>query len=863
MEQVERRTVADYIFARRALGARTRILAVVMLSVVAAAPGLWAQTAGSIRGTVTDPSNLPLPGVQVSVTGGQGAQTAVTDEKGAYVIANLAPGTYQLTATLSGFAPAEPQQVKVLAGQAVTLDLTLRYPAFSEQVVVTSQKRAEPLQEVPMSITAVSSDTLEQQKVENLLDAVPLVPGLSVDSTTPGQTRITLRGINTGGVASTVGVYLGDVPFGSSTGLANGAVVAGDFDSFDVARLEVLRGPQGTLYGASALGGVFKFVPNLPSTSGFEARLLESQETVESGDLGYSLRGLVNVPLSDSFALRASGFYQSDDGYIDSIGNNPIPSLTTPGVNIVDGTLVESRLNSHDTSGGRISALYSPSGQFSLTVTAQSQNIGSDAPNTVDADPVTLQPLNSGNVQSRYHNQTVDTKYRIFSAVLNWDFGPASLESVTSYGTFEQDLQLDAAIASGLTGGPPLASVVTYYFGNDVTRPLSAILPQTTSTDKVTQELRLLSPKNDTLEWLIGGYYTNEDSKIVQRILAVEAGTDTVATDLPALADLSLPSKYKEYALFGNATWHVTPRFDLSFGARASRNDQTATEVADGPLVGGHVEFQDVSSSENPFTYSVSPRFQVGGNSFVYARVATGFRPGGPNVLPPGVPADTPLTYQSDTLTSYEAGWKTSGSGGRYSLDLSAYYLDWQDIQLLAVVNGFGINGNGGTAVSKGGEFTLSFVPVSSLLFTLNGAFTDASLTKDTDPVVGGLDGDALPYVPDWSLGLSADYEWKMRSNWTLSFGGGVAYVGERTFDFETRGSDGSLRTLDGYTTVDLRAGAYVGRWSFELYGKNLSNEAGIAAVDTGGGFPNGAYGLALIRPRTIGLSIGVRVWGS
>ena len=123
----------------------------------------------------------------------------------------------------------------------------------------------------------------------------------------------------------------------------------------------MLRGPQGTLYGASALGGVFKFVPNLPSTAGFEARFLESQEIVANGDLGYSLKGLVNVPVSDHFALRASGFYQSDDGYIDSIGNNPIPSLTTPGVNIVDGTLVTDTMNSHDTFGGRVAARYAPS----------------------------------------------------------------------------------------------------------------------------------------------------------------------------------------------------------------------------------------------------------------------------------------------------------------------------------------------------------------------------------------------------------------------------------------------------------------------------------------------------------------------
>jgi iron complex outermembrane receptor protein len=827
MGYVEPGTTGHNSLSTRVLGPWARALVLIVLSMAVLAPDLFAQATGTIRGTVTAPENTPLPGVKVSATGAQGPRTAVTDEKGFYLIPNLPPGNYTVTATLTSFAPSGPRQVTLQAGQTLTLNLTLAYPTYSENVVVTSQKRAEPIQTVPMSVTAVSSDSLEEQRVLNLQDVAPLVPGLSVDSNTPGQSRVTLRGINAGGVASTVGVYVGDVPFGSSSGLANGAVLAGDFDTFDIARIEVDRGPQGTLYGASALGGVLKYVPNLPTTAGLESRLLESQETVENGDLGYSLKGLVNVPLGDRAAVRASGFYRFDDGYIDSIGDNPIPSLTTPGLNIIDGTLVKKRLNSFDTFGGRISARFTPSDRFSLTLTAQTQNINSDGPNTVDADPTTLKPRNSGLVQSRYQSQTVDTKYRIYSATLNWDLGPAALESVTSYGTFEQDLRLDAAIASGFTGGPPLASVVTYYFGDDATRPLSVVLPQTTSTDKFTQELRLLSPKNDTLEWLIGGYYTHEKSEIVQRFVAVEAGTETVAADLPALAVVALPSKYEEYALFGNATWHVTPAFDLSFGARASRNDQSASEVADGPLVGGHAGYPEATSSETPVTYSVSPRFELGKNSFLYARVATGFRPGGPNVLPPGVPASTPLTYKSDRLTSYEGGWKTSGAGGRYSLDLSAYYLDWKDIQLFAVVNGFGLNGNGGTAVSKGGEFTVSFVPTSHLSFSLNGSYTDAALTKDTDPVVGGLSGDSLPYVPKWTLGLFGEREWRLGRSATFAFGGAVGYVGERTFDFTSRRADGSLLELDSYATLDLHAGVYSGPWSFELYGKNLTNEKG------------------------------------
>lgn len=861
MKHIECKTLGDNILFTRACGARTRILILVALSMVVAVPGLWAQTTATIQGTITSPNNPPLQGVQVSVTGDQGARTVVTDQKGFYLIPNLPPGIYRLTASLRTFAPGEAEKIELRPDQTLTLNISLQSLAFAEAVEVTSQKRTETLQKIPASITVLSEDKLQQEKVENLLDFVPLVPGLIVESDTPGTTRLTIRGINTGGIASTVGVYLDDMPFGSSSGMANGAVLAGDFDTFDVARIEVLRGPQGTLYGASSLAGVVKYIMNPPNTKAFDARLLGSSETVENGNLGYSLKAMANVPVSDQFAVRASGFYRSDDGFIDSIGNNPIASLTTPGVNIIDGTLVKKDINSLDTFGGRLSALFKPSDKFSLLLTAQTQDINSDAPNTVDADPITLKPLHSGLVQSRYQSQTIDTKYRILNATIDWDLAAASLVSVTSYATFEQNQHLDAAIASGLTGGPPLASVVTYYFGNDVTRPLSAVLPETVSTDKFTQELRLVSHESKTFDWLIGGYYTKENSKVLQDILAVEAGTETIATGIPTLAAVSLPTTYEEFALFGDATWHITSRFDLSFGARESTNHQVASETADGPLAGGHVQYDRVTSSESPFTYSVSPRFELARNSSIYARIATGFRPGGPNVLPPGVPADTPLTYKSDSLTSYEVGWKTSGAGGKYSLDVSAYYLDWKDIQLLAVVNGFGINSNGGTAVSKGGEFTASVIPTAGLTFSLNGAYTDAALTKDTDPIVGGLKGDRLPYVPEWSFGFLGDYEILVGGAWTLDVGGVISYIGSRPFYFQARTADGSLNTLESYATVDLRATAYIGRWSFELYGKNLTNEMGITAVDTGGGYPNGTYGLGLIRPRTVGVSVGVRLY--
>jgi iron complex outermembrane receptor protein len=735
---------------------------------------------------------------------------------------------------------------------------------FREEVVVTAQKRTEAIAEIPASVTVVPGQLLEQQRVDDFKDLLPLVPGLSVTETRPGSTRVTLRGINTGGVASTVGVYFDDVPFGSSTGLANGSISAGDFDTFDVARIEVLRGPQGTLYGASSVGGVLKYVPNRPSVERFEARVLGSAETVDNGDPGYSLTGMANAPLGAKAAVRASGFYRFDSGFIDSIGNNPVPSLAAPGVNVLGGTRLVDGLNALDRFGGRLAVLVAPSARFSVTLGAQIQDIETDGSSVVDADPASLEPLRDTPVQSSYQKEFNDTNYRVYNATIDGDLGPARLQSVTSYGRYKTEFQTDLAIATNLTGGPPLSALVTQLFGNARARPLSAVLPQTTRTDKFSQELRLVSPGSTSFDWLVGGYYTNEDSAIEQKITAVEAGTDNVATGIPILADVALDSTYEEIAGFANATWHATPRLDFTLGGRLSHNTQVASQRSDGPLAGGPARFDDVKSSETPFTFSVAPRFEVGKSASVYGRVATGFRPGGPNVLPPAAPPSVPRTYDADRLTSYEVGVKAGGRpADKFSLDLAGYYLDWEDIQLFLIVNNFGINGNGGTAASKGFELAGSVYPTSGLVLSLNAAYTDAKLTQDTSASVGGKDGDPLPYVPDWSFGLNADYEWTVKSRTRAYVGGSLGYTGDRPVAFNNRAADGSIRQADSYVTLNVRAGAYHGRWSVELYGKNLTNDLGVTSIGTAGPLPGGALGLGLTRPRTIGLSIGTRLWGS
>tara|TARA_R110002049_G_scaffold130820_3_gene289295 strand:+ start:6914 stop:9220 length:2307 start_codon:yes stop_codon:yes gene_type:complete len=728
-----------------------------------------------------------------------------------------------------------------------------------EEIVVTAQKRSQALADIPMSVSVLSSELLERTQTDNFRDLIALVPGLSISSNQRGVTRVTLRGINAGGVASTVGVYYDDVPFGSSTGLANAGTVSGDFDTFDMARIEVLRGPQGTLYGASSLGGVMKYVPNQADTDAFEARLQGSVEDVKDGDMGSAFAGVVNVPFSDSFAVRASGFYRADDGYVDSIGNNPIVSLTDPNVNVIDGTRVEDNLNSLDTYGGRLAALFQATDYLSINLSAVMQNIESGGPDTVDGDATTLAPVNGSPVQSRYQRAYSDIEYVVYSANVNWDLGAGTLQSITSDASFERNYQQDAAIAAPLAG-IPLSAFLTFTFDDpgtpEIAPLLSAVLPQTVATDKLTQEFRFVSNDSDTFEWLVGAYYTDEDSVLLQEIAAVAAGTEDVVPGLDGLAVVDLSSTYEEFAVFGNGTWYISPSFELSFGARASKNDQSVNQFTTGPLA-GDTDFS-VTSSESPFTWSLSPRFQINDNSSVYVRIATGFRPGGPNAVSPQAPPTTPRSYDSDTLTSYEAGYKFTNADGNFALDAAVYFLDWEDVQLLSVVDGFGVNANGGTAESAGFEFAASYYPTDGLSLSVNGAYTDAELTQDTDPIVGGMDGDALPFVPEWSYGLGADYEWPVMGDSSAYVGGNLGYTGERYAELGNLDPGGNVRKLPSYTTLNLRAGFLTGRWSFEVYGKNVTDELAITGIDSSNEPVTGQVDLGVIRPRTYGVKVGL-----
>ncbi len=751
----------------------------------------------------------------------------------------------------------------------------------SEAIVVTAQKRPQVLLDVPSSVTVVSGDTLDRQQAKSFQDYLSLVPGLSINGSTEGVNRITLRGANTGGVASTVAIFMDDVPFGSSTGLANGAILSGDFDPFDINRLEVLRGPQGTLYGASSFGGVIRYITNAPRLNKVEARAQAGFEDTAHGGLGYNAAAVFNAPLGSKAAIRVDGFYRKDHGYVDSIGNNPIfslPQLLPPGtpgfpngfpfpplpIRELGKTLVAKDINDRESYGGRASLLFDPTDNLSIRLTAFAQNLNSGGGNEFDIDPDTLNSLYGRFVQSVYQRQPTHIKYRAYYGTADWDLGFANFFSSTSYSTFKENLETDDTFGLGQTINilANLGFITTS--GLPVMRPLGVQLFQTTSTDKFTQEFRLSSPNNDKFEWLAGLFYTHEKSGIdPQNIFATEFGTDTPAPDIVPIALVLLDSKYDEYAAFGNATWHASPRFDLTVGGRLAHNKQSAHEVITSAVIGD--QQADDNSSETVFTYSVAPRYELSKHASIYARVASGYRPGGPNVIPVGV-QNVPPTYKADRLTNWELGFKAEAPDGHlWSTELAAYHIDWRDIQLFEVVNQIGINANGGKARVNGLEFSGALRPVPGLTLSANGAYTDAKLKDDTTPDVGGLAGDPLPWVPKWSGAVHADYQFPIGPTVDGFVGTSVSYVGKRVAEYNNRHlDDKSLIRIPAYTEVDLRAGVIVGRFTIEAFAHNLFDKRGL--VDAGSFpslvappvVPNGGASASAIRPRTFGLTLTV-----
>ncbi|SBV33519.1 Outer membrane receptor protein [uncultured Sphingopyxis sp.] len=692
------------------------------------------------------------------------------------------------------------------------------------EIVVTAQKRVQNVQDVPISISVVGAEELQEQGSASLVDYAGYVPGMNVSNGgTPGQTTITLRGVAPLNASQTVGIYLDDAPVGSSALYNRAGQFTIDLMPYDLERIEVLKGPQGTLYGASSIGGLVKYVTVQPDTREFKVRAgVEGFTIKNAGSLGWGGQVYANAPIvTDTLAISGSFAWRKTPGWVDSVNNAGIKDQ-----------------NDYEQRGGRAALLWQPTPELSIKLAGIWQSLDSDGNGLYAAD-LTGNRLGNGHSYNNYVPESYDVDLDYYSATIDYDFGAATLTSATTYSETQSRQLQDASYAFGVLfpfiTDPPIAPGIT---------PFHLDL----GLKKWTQEVRLASPSGGRFEWMIGGFFTDEETSNSQLVRSFDMDGNVI-DGLDPLAIVGLPATYKEYAIFGNATFKLSEQFEVTGGLRWARNEQTFTQISEGAIVPSANDPGE--SAESVWTFSVSPQFHINEDAMLYARVATGYRPGGPNVIVPNVPP----SVDADRMTNYEVGLKADFADRMVSVDAAFFWMDWTDIQVTRAFGGVSGGANGGKATSKGFEGSLALRPAPGLTISATGSYTDASLSEDV-PEISGVKGDRLPAVPKFSGALRADYEFELGGGNKGSFGAGIRHASNRLSLVE---SDPLVARAKAYTSVDLNASVtFADHWTLRAYARNLLDNKGEMARSTLADGLNQPSFLAIspLQPRTIGVAL-------
>ncbi len=690
-----------------------------------------------------------------------------------------------------------------------------------DRVVATAQKRSENVMEVAAGVSVISEERLEAFGATRLNDFAAYVPGFQVDSGgAPGQTTMALRGVAPLGGGSIIGTYIDDTPIGTSSNKQRATTYALDLLPYDIQSVEVLRGPQGTLYGASSMGGLFKYITKAADPDGLEFRAgMDVNATREAGDVGTGVRTSFNVPLIEGkLGLRASMSRQGTPGYVDQ------PDLA--GDDAKDS-------NGYYQLASRLALTWRISDTANLRVQALSQIVDADNSSAVGLTYPTLEPIRGPleGILQRATPYRMETDY--YSAILDWDLGNVDFVSASSFSETRMDEVQDSTLVYGaawplLTRYPAGQAQFDVFLG----------------TRKWTQEFRLNSKENARFEWLLGTFFTGEKNANRQQVSAYDANGIPLPFN-PGTA--SLPGTYDEQAIFADVTYKFSPRFDVSAGVRHARNQQDFEQHSVGLLYGPRpIDLAD-DADDSVTTWKLASRWHFNENAMLYARYATGYRPGGPNVSTSGV---VPMT-KADTLDNLELGFKSHFWDRRAMIDLALFRIDWDDIQVRVSENGLSWMGNAGSARSQGAELSFMVRPAERLTVGLNAAYIDSKI-GDVPASSGLVAGSRMPMTPRLSWSTTVDYDFDVTAQWQGRVGAGYRVTGARV---------AGAYEIDSYNALDLHAELTNMTWTVRLYARNAADER--AYVSTGAvrdalnryvavtGVP--------LQPRTIGMSIDYR----
>jgi outer membrane receptor protein involved in Fe transport len=719
-------------------------------------------------------------------------------------------------------------------------------------IIVTAQKRSEKLQNVPISVTAITQQELERRGITNLYAVSRIAPSLAVVSSGPGENNLIVRGISSvAGSAATVGYYLDDTPIAASSNaalLSTRGVI--DPSMMDIARIEVLRGPQGTLYGSSSMGGTVRYISNQPKLDAVEGLIHGEASDTAHGGFNWNLNGVINLPVvKDKVALRVAAYYRDEDGYIDRYAIAPTNYLAA------DPTAKkQNNVNTYKTYGVRAALLIQPTDTLSITPSFLYQYTKLGSPFTFDGVPGSL----SNPIQVRDVDETNVQKSWIANLTIKQQIGPIELLSSSSYYRRDVRLQDDSS------------KVINYFFGTPTVSPVT--MYGSYRNKEFTQELRASTSFDGPFQLLIGGFYHNVTAPLASSIpypSSFPYRTTAPFSSFNTIYAGTRNATLKEYAGFGEASFKITPTLTARAGVRVFQVDQDFYQSGDGLFNGG---FSEVSNDSHD--HGVTPKFtlqwQATPDKLLYVTASKGYRPGGPNNPAPaslcgaevqglGLSQGQLNRYSPDNLWSYEAGVKTSWLGHRLTVNGSAFYIDWSRVQQQIVLQcGFNITANFGKAVSKGGELEVEFRPTENL--TLGGGFgyTDASLKNDV-PGTAAKSGDPLQNVPKWTASGSIEYRRKLNDAFK-GFGRiDYSYLGPANFIYD-RASPFYRRP--GFSIFNARIGIdpVKGPWEASVFVNNIFDKRGETdlPVAISADLPT-TRRIALNQPRTIGVGLGYR----
>lgn len=767
-----------------------------------------------------------------------------------------------------------------------------------EEIVVTATKRASSIQDVPFSINAQTAQDIQRSGAKSLEDLARSVAGLQIQNLGPGQSQVAIRGVSAGqivrdqpGVKEQVGVYLDESVISLS-------LFTPDLDLYDLNRVETLRGPQGTLFGSGSIGGTIRYITNQPNLEDFEGSFEADLNMVNGGGEGGSVKGMVNVPLSEGFAVRAVAYHTEYPGYIDALRN--------------DGSTTEN-VNSGSRTGGRIAFTFQPSDNVTFTPRVIYQEIDTDGFNRQEVFNLYANPFTDASATNGRAPVTFDERQQfllldegfedetlIADATLQISFDGADLTSVTSY--TDRDI-LVSRDASALTGS---VSVDLGYPNEAVLLPSN--LRDTTQVESFTQELRLSSNGDGPFQWVFGGFYSDTD-RFYRQFLPTpgyDAFTDQVLgagtaaatsmgvgpVDSPFYSEL--PYSIEQTAIFGEATFDISDRFHVTAGGRYYdySEERLVTQVG---LFGNGVVDQLDKTSANGFTPRVLASYDVSDTVTVNAQVSKGFRLGGVND-----PLNTALcnaqdlqvfggfqSYEDETLWNYEAGIKVNT--GKVSFNAAAFYTDISNLQVTLDAGSCSsrISFNVPEAHTMGLEAELKARPTENFEFTFAGSLIeaefDSTVLDSNGAVLGGVrEGNRLPSVPEFQFGTTATYFFPFE----IAGDGSEAYI-SATFqhrgtiytqpsDQEAGGAGSSILSqasglafggasgtdltvldleLDSYQTLNLAFGVQMESWEVVAYINNVTDENANLSFDRERG-GRARLGFRTNQPRTFGLTL-------